>query len=130
VAKNNSKSKTTNIANCVPVPLLKHEEDEDGKFVKLLIPRFRHKWMQWVQNSLKNKYIRLRLDEVGSAVWLLIDGKLTVAEIGVKLEKQLGEKVHPVNERIGLFFSTLKRNGFATWQPVEDSSSPEPVSPA
>jgi hypothetical protein len=108
-----------NIALCVPQPLLKHEVTEEGQ-VKLLLPRFRAPWMQWLQKRLKKRpYIRLKLDEIGSAVWKLMDGQKTVHEIGNLLEQELGEKVQPVHQRLGFFLGMLKRNKFVTWEHVE-----------
>lgn len=107
-----------NIARCVPQPLLGHEVTEEGQ-VKLLLPRFRVPWMAWLQKRLKRPYIRLKLDEIGSAVWQLIDGRRTVQEIGEALEAQLGERVQPVHQRLGFFLGMLKRNKFVTWEHVD-----------
>lgn len=120
------KRQTRNIANCVPRPLVGHEVDEESGIVKLLVPRFKARWMQWVQKRLKNPYIRVGLDEVGSATWQLIDGKRTVLQIGeVMVEKFGEEKMKPVNERLGLFFGTLRRNKFVEWDDAAATPPPE-----
>ena len=120
------KRQMRNIANCVPRPLVGHEVDEESGIVKLLVPRFRAGWMQWLQKRLKNPYIRVGLDEVGSAAWLFIDGKRTVLEIGEEMVRKFGnEKMDPVNERLGLFFGTLKRNRFVEWDDAAAIPAPE-----
>jgi hypothetical protein len=44
---------------------------------------------------------RLRLDEIGSAGWRLIDGERTVGEIAGELRREFGERVEPAEERFG-----------------------------
>jgi len=44
---------------------------------------------------------KLRLDEIGSAGWRLLDGKRTVAEIADELRREFGERVEPAEERLG-----------------------------
>ena len=100
-----------------------HEVDEERGIVKLLVPRFRASWMQWLQKRLKKPHIRVGLDEVGSAVWLLIDGNRTVLQIGEKMVKRFGEKMEPVGERLGLVLGTLRRNKFIAW---DDAAAAEP----
>jgi hypothetical protein len=119
-----------NIALCVPQPLVGHEETEEGK-VKLLVPRFRGRMMQWLQKRLKNPYLKVSLDEIGSTAWKLMNGSRNIVAIGEELEKALGEKVQPVHERLGLFFGSLKKNRFVDWEYVvapgtEDDSAIEP----
>lgn len=117
-----------NIALCVPQPLVEHKDSEEG-LVTLLVPRFRAKSMQWLQARMKSPFLKVRLDEIGSAAWKLMDNKKTIVDIGVELEKQLGEKVQPVHERLGLFFGSLKKNSFVTWEYVESSSNGFPLEP-
>ncbi len=115
-----------NIAGFVPRALVGHETVEDGGVV-LLVPRFRARWTQWLQTRLKSPYIRVALDETGSAVWLLIDSRRTVLEIGEALEKKLGEKTHTSAQRLGLFLGMLRRNKFIALE--EPGRAPEQLSP-
>jgi hypothetical protein len=105
------RSKVRNIAYCVPRTCVGCEVDGAG-VVKLLVPRFRARWMQWLQKRLRKPHIRVALDEIGSAVWQLIDGRRTVVEIGEELERRFGEKLHPTHERLGMYFGILRRNRF------------------
>ena len=52
---------------------------------------------------------RVKLDEYGSAVWNLCDGKRTVREIGDCLKERFGKKIEPVYERLAFFIGVLKR---------------------
>jgi hypothetical protein len=114
VASRQKKKERRNIAHCVPQPVVEHEEAEDG-IVKLLVPRFRARWMHWLQKRLKNPHMRVRLDDIGSAVWKLIDGRRTVTEIGIVMSEQFGEKIEPVEHRLGVFFGMLRRNNLVEW---------------
>lgn len=53
------------------------------------------------------EYRRTTMDEFGSFVFLQIDGKKTVKDIGEALEVKFGEKVHPLYERLLLFLNTM-----------------------
>ena len=114
-----------NIAQCIPRPLVGHELNDEG-LVNLLVPRFRARWLNWLQSRLKKPYIKVKLDEIGSAAWLLIDGKNTIEKLGSALEEKFGEKIHPTGERLSLFLGMLKRNKFATWEDVEVQPAPKP----
>jgi hypothetical protein len=126
------KDTTRNIAHYIPVAQVEHEVDEEG-LVKLLTPRFQASWMQWLQKRLKRPYLKVKLDDVGSKTWLLIDGKRTVHEIGQKLLEVFDERIEPVPQRLGLFFGHLRRYKFVDLQerasgvpPSQDKSPIEP----
>ena len=48
------------------------------------------------------------LDEFGSFVWLSIDGKNTVFDIGGKVKEEFGEDVEPLYPRLIQFLNVLK----------------------
>ena len=123
------KNQQRNIAEFVPCVCVDHEVGDD-EAVKLLVPRFRVKWMQWLQKRLKKPHIRVRLDRIGSAVWLLIDGRRTVADIGVELESKLGDEVQPLFERLGMFLGMLRRNKFIILNEPGQSQPEDPIRPA
>ncbi len=56
------------------------------------------------------EYKKTSLDEYGSYVFLLIDGKRTVKEIGENLEAKYGDKAHPLYERLLLFLNHIDVN--------------------
>ena len=53
---------------------------------------------------------KIELDEYCSTVFLLIDGKKTVREIGESLEKKFGNKVYPLYERLLIFLNHIDVN--------------------
>lgn len=56
------------------------------------------------------QYKKIELDQFGSTVFLLIDGKRTVKEIGEILDSKYGEKIHPLYERLLLFLNHIDVN--------------------
>ena len=54
----------------------------------------------------------VHLDELGSFVWPLADGNLTIVEIGEMVESEFGEKAHPLYERLAKYFRILESYGF------------------
>jgi len=55
-------------------------------------------------------YKKIKLDEYGSFVFLQIDGKKTVEEIGENLEEEYGENTHPLYERLLMYLNHLHVN--------------------
>lgn len=56
------------------------------------------------------KISRIGLDDIGSRVWLLIDGTRTVMEIGRQVDICVGKDAHPVYERLLKYIGILKEN--------------------
>jgi len=108
--------KGENLLDMVPVRLREAKACGNGT-VDVLIPRFGDRWVGTVLGWLfKNKPIHLHLDEVGTSVWNLCDGRHTVHEIGKSLEEKFGDCIDPVYERLGLFFHQMKKAGIVDWQ--------------
>lgn len=63
----------------------------------------------------KPRVSHIHLDEIGSFVWPLIDGKRSISDIGELVEKGLGEKAHPTYERLAKFFQILESYNFIAW---------------
>ena len=64
----------------------------------------------------KPKVTYIHLDENGSFVWPLIDGKRSVMDIAALVEEHFGEKAHPLYERLVRFFQILESYKFAKMQ--------------
>ncbi|WP_251862572.1 PqqD family protein [Clostridium sp. Marseille-Q2269] len=56
------------------------------------------------------EYKKISLDEYGSYVFLQIDGKNTVRDIGENLETKYGDESHPLYERLLLFLNHIEVN--------------------
>ena len=61
----------------------------------------------------KPKITYIHLDENGSFVWPLIDGKRTVMDIAQLVDAHFGEKAKPLYERLVKFFQILESYNFA-----------------
>ena len=62
----------------------------------------------------KPKISYVHLDEMGSFVWPIIDGKKDITEIGKYVEEHFGEKANPLYERLAKFFQILESYGFVS----------------
>ena len=56
----------------------------------------------------------IHLDEMGSFVWPLLDGKKDITELGEAVDEHFGEKAHPLYERLSKYFMILESYGFIT----------------
>lgn len=89
---------------------LEYEVDK-GNIVTIL-ERQDHK-VQKLFRKLKFRipeYKKTSLDEYASCVFLQIDGKKTVKDIGENLEAEYGEKAQPLYERLLLFLNHIDVN--------------------
>ncbi len=60
----------------------------------------------------KPKISYVHLDELGSFVWLLIDGKTNISDMGVSVKEHFGEKAEPLYEKLVKYFEILKSYNF------------------
>lgn len=89
---------------------LQYEVNEDG--IVTVLQKQNH-WMQKFFRKLKVKipmYKKVSFDKYGSYVFLEIDGKKTVKEIGASLERKYGIDTHPLYERLLLFLNHIEVN--------------------
>lgn len=111
---------TVNLLDIRPVRLARWEERGDrvvllrpqprGRTPRVLLDRFLHLLAAH----------RLRLDEIGSASWLLLDGKRSVAEVAEMLRQRFGGRVEPAEERVGHLVRVLRREGFVAYPGWDD----------
>ena len=98
----------------VPVrnPLIQWKTDEKG-LVTLEIENTGV--MKRITQKLlkKPKITYIHLDENGSFVWPLIDGKRSIMEIAALVDEHFGEAAHPLYERLVRFFQVLESYHFA-----------------
>lgn len=107
--KNNSK---INILDAVPVRSEHVRTEYKDECVVLAFPRFKHKWMErWFLPKRMSPYIRVTLEEKGTAVWQLIDGHRTVRELTLSLAETFkGED--DLDARISTYILQLHKDGF------------------
>jgi hypothetical protein len=101
-----------NFLELVPERNRRWEKTGDGR-IYLLVPRFTNRLMKKIALGFgKSELVKVNLDDKGTVVWMLIDGKKNVKQIGDLMEKQEGETRPQVYERLSEFLSILARNRF------------------
>jgi len=98
-----------NFLDFVPCRCIECETGEDGR-TTLLRPKFIGGMLgKWIQPRLRKPFYRIRLDDLGSAVWDLVNGARSAGEIASELERRFGDRVKPAHERVAAFLGELKR---------------------
>ena len=64
----------------------------------------------------KPKISYIHLDEMGSFIWPLLDGKKDIVELGKLVETEFGEKASPLYERLAKYFQILESYEFIEWK--------------
>ena len=106
--------KNTSMLDLTPICKIGHELDESG-IATLLYPKFKNKKLSKYMLGNRSPYIKMKLDKIGTASWLLIDGKRKVSEMVDILNEQLGEKFNQPHERLGKFLSLLYDNKYISF---------------
>ena len=118
--------KKVNSLDLTPLRLLDHTEGEGAK-VSLLMPRFHGTiWKPLFQERTRRKFIPIKLDEFGSATWLLIDGSTRVAGIAAKLRERFPEKLKPGDDtetRVANFIFLLYDQRYITFREFQNQTS-------
>jgi hypothetical protein len=109
-----------NLLDLVPERKIDFEVIDEERVV-LLAPRFRLRWLRRIfEPRMKNPFVRVRLDEVGSAVWLACDGKTNVGRIASLLRDRFGEKIEPCHDRLAMFLHGLERGRLLDFPNLEE----------
>lgn len=100
------------------VPKKKHttwEIDKSQRCVKLLFYHDKtiEKFLRWLVK--KPRVSDMTLDDIGSATWLLIDGKNNVNEISRKLFEKYGERCNPENNSLIMYLRHMNRKGWISF---------------
>jgi len=116
VKKQKADPSVVNLLELIPDKNIKSEKSEDG-FSVLLKPKYRHPlFVKHVLPHMKRPNYKINLDDIGTFIWDLCDGKNTVEEIGNKLKETFGDKVEPLYDRLRIFFQNLEKNKFITFK--------------
>lgn len=62
------------------------------------------------------KFSYVHLDEMGTFIWPLLDGKADITALGVKVKEQFGEKAEPLYPRLAKYFQILDSYRFIVWK--------------
>ncbi len=57
----------------------------------------------------------VHLDEMGTFVWPLMDGKKNITALGVEVKEHFGDKAEPLYPRLAKYFQILFSYHFITW---------------
>ncbi|OGU55768.1 MAG: hypothetical protein A2V66_14490 [Ignavibacteria bacterium RBG_13_36_8] len=107
--------KKTNCLDLTPVRRYSEEINDEG-LVTVIIPKFTNQFLvRTILPKLKFPVMKINLDEIGSAVWLWIDGKINVGQIADRMLEKFGDKVQPVEERLTKFITHLYEQKFITF---------------
>ncbi len=118
--KSKTEVKKINLYDIILVKNYESEISENGN-ISILIPKFTNKFLvQHLMPHLKYPFIKIKLDEIGSAVWMEIDGKKSVGEIASILEEKFGEKIQPIEERLSKFISQMIHHKFISYKEKGD----------
>lgn len=75
-----------------------------------------------VMNRIAQKLFRkprvshIHLDEIGSFVWPLLDGKRDIIALGTAVKEHFGDKAEPLYERLVKYFQILDSYHFIEWK--------------
>lgn len=67
----------------------------------------------------KPKVSYVHLEQIGSFVWPLLDGKKDIVALGAEVKEQFGEKAEPLYERLAKYFQILDSYHFVEWKKSE-----------
>jgi len=110
--------KSTSMLDLTPFRKIEHKMEDNG-VVTLLYPKFKNKKVSKYMLGNKTPFIHMKLDELGTASWLLIDGKRKVGKIAESLEEKFGDKVKPAHQRLGKFLSLLYDNKYISFIEIQ-----------
>jgi len=119
--------KKANALDLTPLRLLGHTLREDAK-VSVMMPRFHSTiWGPLLQPRTSRKFVPIKLDELGSATWLLIDGKRSVADICHELRERYPENpglIQDLEERVSKFIFLLYDQRYITFREIAPDAVP------
>lgn len=85
----------TNLLDIIPFRCSHVTTGKEGDCTVIAFPRFRYAWMRrWLLPKGMSPDVHVRLEEHGTAVWELIDGKRTVREIIEKLAEHFPQEAN------------------------------------
>jgi hypothetical protein len=110
--------KNANLLELTPVRLHQNETGEEGRTV-LLVPKFKNADIGRFMLGNRAAFFRIKLDDMGSEVWNVIDGKSKVADLISRLQdkwKETPEKTEELERRFAAFLGQLYDNRYITFK--------------
>ena len=101
-----------NLFDLIPVIDERLTTEKEGELSVIAFPRFRNRFVQkYFVPKNKTAVVRVSLDEHGTAVWNLIDGRRSVGKIAELLAEHFGHEEN-YEYRIAHFITHLYKQGF------------------
>lgn len=101
------KEDSKNLLELIPSKLCDSVFEGEKEFI--LLPKFPSKFgRKFIMPILTKPFLKIELDEIGTYIWNTVDGEKNVYEICEMAKNHFGDKVEPVYERVGKFFSMMK----------------------
>ena len=113
----------TNLLELTPIRTARWSEDAGRVVVEIPVPS--RPWrapLAWLGYKMSSK--RVRLDEVGSLAWSLLDGRRTVGAVAGELRERFGDRVEPAEERLGTLVRSLHRGGLVGYPGHDEAPGP------
>jgi hypothetical protein len=104
-----------NLFDLIPQISERITTEKEGELSVITFPRFRNKFLLFFVPKSKSQIIRIRLEEHGTAVWNLIDGRRTVKSICDALAERFNHEEN-YEYRIAKYFSYLQKSGFVKYK--------------
>ena len=104
--------KKENYLDYVPVISSRYSwSEEDGVVTVHMVHRG---WNHWLAQKLfgRPRVSHIRLDEMGSFIYPLIDGKRNIGDIAALVKEEFGEEAEPLYDRLTQYMKILRNNEF------------------
>ena len=123
---NDLKPQMKRLLSCIPIRNEEIEwEEEKGKVV-LIYPKNFSRFEKFLHRHVGGpKNIRRPLDDKGTFIWKMCDGKHNLHEICTETYKEFKEDIEPVLKRVWGFLETLLKLGLITIEPPDKEEKKE-----
>lgn len=107
------KKKEKNLLDYIPAHNPKYTWDKNEK--EFAVIHMQHKG---IYNKIAQKFFHtppvshIELDELGTFIWEMIDGKKTLYELSEDMKKKFGTKAEPIYDRLISYIRILHNNKF------------------
>ena len=110
--------KSANTLDLTPIKLYSNQIDEDN-LVTVIVPKFKNKIaVKLISPKLKSDHFKIKFDKFGSAVWLMMDGKMKVSQMIKNLKNKFGDDIPQEEERTTKFIFQLYEQGFISFKEI------------
>lgn len=107
-----NRKQEVNLLELIPCRNERIITEKEGELSVIVFPRFRSRFMQkYFVPKGRSPYIRVRLEEHGTAIWEMIDGTQSVGDIVEALAEHFSYEEN-YEYRITTYLSQLYRDGF------------------